>query len=77
MGQLPLLEVDGKVYNQSVSILRFLGNEFGLAGKTNAENIAIDIIADTITDLKNGRLFYISFNETLSNGLVLLHVQLY
>jgi glutathione S-transferase len=28
-GQLPVLQKDGKVYSQSVAILRFLGNTYG------------------------------------------------
>ncbi|KAG8311132.1 hypothetical protein J6590_049686 [Homalodisca vitripennis] len=51
-GKLPLLEVDGKVLSQSVAICRFLGARAGLAGADDWENVQIDIIADTIVDLR-------------------------
>ena len=33
--------------------LRFLANEFGLAGKTNVEKAQADEVVDAITDLQN------------------------
>ncbi|XP_066151422.1 glutathione S-transferase-like [Euwallacea fornicatus] len=52
VGQLPILEVDGKVLFQSIAINRYLGHILGLAGKTPLENCEIDAVADTITDLR-------------------------
>ncbi|XP_066254758.1 glutathione S-transferase-like [Euwallacea similis] len=53
-GQLPTLEVDGKVLFQSIAIDRYLGHIVGLAGKTLLEDCEIDAVADTITDLRLG-----------------------
>nr|QVK45134.1 GSTs3 [Pagiophloeus tsushimanus] len=52
LGNLPLLEVDGKVLYQSTAIARYLGKIVGLAGETDLENWEIDAVADTITDLR-------------------------
>jgi len=53
LGQLPLLEVDGKVFFQSVAITRYLGNKFGFAGKTDLEKLQADTIVDCIVDMIN------------------------
>lgn len=50
-GGLPLLEVDGRVFSQSVAIARYLANQFGLAGKTELDKLQVDMIADCIVDL--------------------------
>jgi len=52
MGQIPVLEIDGKQIHQSMSICRFLANKVGLAGKTDLENLEIDIVVDTVNDLR-------------------------
>jgi len=52
-GQLPLLEVDGREFCQSVAITRYLGNKFGFAGKTDLEKLQADMIADCIVDMTN------------------------
>lgn len=52
MGQMPVLEVDGKKVFQSTAIARYLGKLVGLAGKDDWENLQIDIMADTITDFR-------------------------
>ena len=44
-GQLPVLYVDGIPIPQSGAILRFLGREFNMAGKTSLEAAEIDMIA--------------------------------
>ncbi|KAL5013512.1 hypothetical protein ScPMuIL_007782 [Solemya velum] len=51
-GQLPILDVDGVVFAQSMAIARFLAREFGLYGETNAEKTKIDEIVDTTTDFR-------------------------
>lgn len=57
MGQMPVLEVDGKKAFQSVAIARYLGKLVGLAGKDDWENLEIDIMADTVTDFRSSKLF--------------------
>uniref|UniRef100_A0A915AGS2 glutathione transferase n=2 Tax=Parascaris univalens TaxID=6257 RepID=A0A915AGS2_PARUN len=49
-GQLPLLEVDGEVIAQSAAIYRYLGRQFGLAGKTPMEEAQVDSIFDQFKD---------------------------
>eukprot|EP00062_Callorhinchus_milii_P016917 gi/632968742/ref/XP_007900695.1/ PREDICTED: hematopoietic prostaglandin D synthase isoform X2 [Callorhinchus milii] len=51
--QVPILEVDGVVINQSAAIARYLARETGLAGNTNLEQAQVDAIADTINDFMN------------------------
>jgi len=52
-GQVPLLEVDGKVISQSRAIARFIAREHGLAGKNNVEAALADGIVDAVYDLFN------------------------
>jgi len=52
-GQLPLLEVDGKVFCQSTAVTRYLANKFGFAGKTDLDKLQADMIVDCIVDLTN------------------------
>ena len=40
--------------SQSVTVCRFLANEFGIAGKTNCEKAMADMIVDTIVDVQIG-----------------------
>ncbi|XP_022316933.2 glutathione S-transferase-like [Crassostrea virginica] len=49
-GQMPVLEVDGKKYCQSIAIARYLAREFGLGGSTNVEQLQVDQVVDTISD---------------------------
>ena len=53
-GQMPILETDGVVLSQSMSIARFVAKEAGLAGKDNITAAKADMIVDTIHDFKNG-----------------------
>ena len=51
-GQLPCLEVDGQRIGQSSAMLRFLGRETGMAGKTSMDQALVDSVTDTINDLR-------------------------
>ncbi|XP_025420331.1 glutathione S-transferase-like [Sipha flava] len=51
-GQLPLLEIDGKELNQSLSISRYLAKKAGLAGKDEWESLLIDIAVDNINEMR-------------------------
>lgn len=49
-GMLPILEVDGQVICQSKAIARFLAHRFGLVGKTDMENVRLDMIVECLED---------------------------
>nr|AYM01176.1 glutathione-S-transferase sigma class [Spodoptera littoralis] len=51
-GQMPLLEFDGKQYAQSLSIARYLGKKYGLAGESLEDALEIDQNVDLINDLR-------------------------
>ncbi|CAG9812050.1 unnamed protein product [Chironomus riparius] len=52
MKQMPVLEVDGKKYFQSIAISRFLATNYGLAGKDAFESMEIDSVVDTFNDMR-------------------------
>lgn len=49
---MPVLEVDGKKFFQSVSICRYLATKYGLSGKDACENLEIDSVVDTFVDMR-------------------------
>jgi len=51
MGQMPVLEVDGKMLCQSTATARYLAREFGLAGKNNLDMATADMLVDGIFDM--------------------------
>ncbi|XP_013148280.1 PREDICTED: glutathione S-transferase 2-like [Papilio polytes] len=51
-GQLPMLEIDGKQYAQSIAICRYLGRKYGLAGTTPEEDLIIDQNLDFFNDIR-------------------------
>ena len=53
-GQVPVLEYNGQQIAQSMTIARFLANEFNLAGKNALEKAQADMVVDNVTDLFNG-----------------------
>lgn len=53
-GKVPVLEIDGKLMNQSVAICRYLSKKAGLAGSDEWETLLIDIAVDNINDLRHG-----------------------
>nr|WOZ07760.1 glutathione S-transferase GSTs5 [Agrotis ipsilon] len=50
-GSLPMLEIDGKLYGQSISITRYLGRKYGLVGDTPEDAMEIDQNVDLLKDL--------------------------
>jgi len=52
-GALPLLEIDGRVFCQTIAVTRHLANKFGFAGKTELDKLQADMIVDCIADLTN------------------------
>ncbi|XP_033754085.1 S-crystallin SL11-like [Pecten maximus] len=50
-GTLPVLEVAGKQYGQSMAIARYIASEVGLNGKNNVERLGIDECLCDVVDL--------------------------
>ena len=53
LSQIPVLEYEGILLPQSMSIARFLARQFNLAGKDNLEQAQVEAVADTAIDLLN------------------------
>lgn len=54
-GQVPVLEINEKKAHQSVAISRYLAKLLRLAGANNFEDLEIDSIVDTVTDLRSSK----------------------
>ncbi|XP_060066186.1 glutathione S-transferase-like [Ylistrum balloti] len=52
-GQLPYMMIKDKPYGQSIALARYFAKEFGLYGKDNLSQLAIDEIIDNIVDFRN------------------------
>ncbi|CAH0401036.1 unnamed protein product [Chilo suppressalis] len=52
LGQLPVLEIDGKQYAQSLAIGRYLGRKYGLSGADIEEDFEIDQNVDFVNDIR-------------------------
>lgn len=50
-GQIPTLEFDGKSYCQSNAISRYLAKKYKFAGKTDLEELKVDMLIDCFEDL--------------------------
>lgn len=59
MGQLPILEVDGKRAHQSLACSRFLARQVGLVGGDDWENLQIDTVADTVNDFRLSMFYFL------------------
>lgn len=51
-GQMPLIQIDGKVYAQSNAISRYLGRKYGVNGATPEQDLEIDQVVDFINDIR-------------------------
>jgi len=51
MGEVPVLEVDGKMLGTSLAINRYLGRTFGMAGSNDWESAQCDMMADGVMDV--------------------------
>lgn len=52
MGQMPVLEVDGRRVHQSISMARYIAKRVGLAGDNDWESLIIDTAVDTVNDFR-------------------------
>jgi glutathione S-transferase len=62
MGQMPVLEVDGKRVHQSLAMCRYVAKQIGVAGNDNFEDLQIDAVVDTINEFrlsKSARAFHL------------------
>ncbi|KAH8395390.1 hypothetical protein KR222_009613 [Zaprionus bogoriensis] len=78
MGQMPVLEVDGKRVHQSISMARFLAKTVGLCGLTPWEDLQIDIVVDTINDFRLSSEQFVSYepeDEIKEKKLVTLNAE--
>ncbi|XP_022173704.1 glutathione S-transferase-like [Myzus persicae] len=57
-GKVPLLEIDGKVLNQSSAICRYLAKKANLAGSDDWESLLIDIAVDNFQDFRMSIISY-------------------
>ncbi|CAL1528871.1 unnamed protein product [Lymnaea stagnalis] len=71
-GQLPLLEVDGEVFAQSVAIATYLAREFGLYGKTNLDGLRIDQVVQLVQEILNAgyKAYLFTADETQKAQLI-------
>ncbi|CAG9837859.1 unnamed protein product [Diabrotica balteata] len=53
LGQVPVLEIDGKQIPHCIPICRYLASIVNLAGSDATENLAIDVAVETLVDLGN------------------------
>lgn len=52
MGQMPVLEVDGKRVSQSMPIARYIAKRVGLVGDDDWEDLLIDSVAAHFNDYR-------------------------
>jgi prostaglandin-H2 D-isomerase / glutathione transferase len=52
MGQMPVLEVDGRRVHQSLAMCRYIAKQIKLNGTDAFEDLQIDAIVDTINDFR-------------------------
>uniref|UniRef100_A0A1B6F138 glutathione transferase n=1 Tax=Cuerna arida TaxID=1464854 RepID=A0A1B6F138_9HEMI len=59
-GQLPTFEINGETFHQSMAIVRYLAKKVHLYGKSDEQALKIDMMADTVNDLRQhiGKYFY-------------------
>lgn len=72
MGQLPVLEYEGKVTHQSIPICRFVAKKVGLTGADDFEDLEIDSVVETINDLRASKLQLINEVKNYIIGNILL-----
>jgi glutathione S-transferase len=51
-GQVPILEHNGKVAHQSISMARYMAKKVKLVGSDDWEDLEIDAVVDTVNDLR-------------------------
>ena len=67
------MEYGDKKLCQSITIARFLANEFGIAGKNNMEKAEADMIVDTIVDVQIGNQYHSNLLKSSNNKYIFLY----
>ncbi|KAF5279370.1 hypothetical protein FQA39_LY05480 [Lamprigera yunnana] len=65
-GQMPVLEVDGKQAHQSIAICRYLAKKVKLNGADEWEDLQIDSVVDTISDLRKKTAVYYKEKDVIA-----------
>lgn len=52
LGQMPVLEVDGKRVHQSLALCRYIAKQVKLVGADAWEDLQIDTVVDTVNDFR-------------------------
>lgn len=60
MGQMPVLEVDGRRVHQSLAMCRYVAKQVGVAGNDAFEDLQIDAIVDTINEFRLSEFLFSS-----------------
>ncbi|KAI6222695.1 hypothetical protein M3Y95_00920900 [Aphelenchoides besseyi] len=60
-GQVPALEIDGKMLMESHSIYRYVGTKFGLFGQSESERASLDSTAELHRELFDATASYLEF----------------
>lgn len=60
-GQLPILEIDGKPYCQSVPICRYLAKQMDLIGETDLDALQIDSIVEALYELRKREDYFVRY----------------
>lgn len=63
MGQMPVLEVDGKRVHQSLAMCRYLAKQVSLVGADAWEDLQIDTVVDTVNDFRLSKSHEIIFEH--------------
>ncbi|XP_060861256.1 glutathione S-transferase-like [Metopolophium dirhodum] len=69
-GKVPVLEIDGKTFNQSIAICRYLAKKAGLAGDDEWESLLVDVAVDNIYEIRQEIMnYYHEPNEEIKSKL--------
>ncbi|XP_046580253.1 probable glutathione S-transferase 6 [Haliotis rubra] len=62
-GQVPVLEVDGRMFSESVAITNYLARKFGLYGSTEFETVEVDQVVGITQDMWKVIVDWVHENE--------------
>lgn len=74
--QMPLLEVDDNRLYHHLAILRYLAKKVGLSGESDWENLQIDIVVETINELRLSAYHFHEYEMPIAI-ILLIHFMFY